>query len=107
MTRYYLSHLFHVHVLSKGTNLMQAIFFFVLICTFYNILGTLTKCAEIRFNKIYLILLCAFKVMYSNISLVNHTDICIIFPDSMIIYMLIPLIRNEIHCSIEVDLPVL
>lgn len=61
--------------------------FFVLICTFYNIFGTLTKCAEICFNRIYLILLYAFKVMYSKISLVNHTDICFIFPDSMIIYM--------------------
>lgn len=89
MTRYYLSHFFHVLVLSEWTNLMQAFlsFFFVLKCTFYNIFGTLTKCAEICFNRIYLILLYAFKVMYSKISLVNHTDICFIFPDSMIIYI--------------------
>lgn len=80
--------------------------YFVLICTFYNTFGTLKKCAEICFNRTYLILLYAFKVMYSKISLVNHTDICFIFPDSMIIYMFL-LIRNEIHCSIEVDIPVL
>lgn len=107
MTRYYLSHLFHVHVLSKGTNLMQAIFFLYLYAHSITYLVHLQSVQKFAFNKIYLILLCAFKVMYSNISLVNHTDICIIFPDSMIIYMLIPLIRNEIHCSIEVDLPVL
>lgn len=89
MTRYYLSHFFHVHVLSEWTNLMQAFFlsFFVFICTFCNIFGTLTKCAEICCNRTYLILLYAFKVVYSKISLVNHTDICFIFPDSMIIYM--------------------
>lgn len=56
MTRYYLSHLFHVHVLSKGTNLMQAIFFLYLYAHFITYLvhlQSVQKFALTKFTSFY------------------------------------------------------